>query len=211
MSPFFSRSSAALCVLPLALQAVACVWANGNPEIAPLRTEGNVVSALPLPPVGWSARIAPTPAEDDQLQSLRDAARLQRDASFATREAEHAACAGLSADDRDISPFFYRRDIQDVVPVRASEGPYPGRIEGAVVTFRRVEGLTPSRLQRLMDCQTARYEAAEYAAPEARWCPLAVRGVLAHVVRDGRGLKVRLLSGDPDAAAEAYVRALALR
>jgi hypothetical protein len=201
--PFFALSVAAV---------TACVWNNGNPEIVAPRIEDHVFSApaLPPPPIAWSARIAPSSAQVAELESLRSAARTRRLESLALREAEDSVCAGMADDDRDVSPFFYRQDIVDVQPLRAPAGSRPGRLEGTVVTFRRVEGLTPQRLQRLLDCQIARDTALEYVMPETPWCPLAVRGVLPHVVEGDRGLDVRLVSGDRDAAAEAYVRAVAL-
>jgi hypothetical protein len=199
--------------LALAAAAVtACVWTSGNPEIVAPIVEGNIVSAPPLAPptIAWSARIASTPERTAELESLRATARAHRLSSPALREAERTACAGMADDDLDVSVFFYREDIVDVQPLRAQGGAQPGRLEGAVVTFRRVEGLTATRLQRLMDCQVARDVALQYAAPETQWCPLAVPGVLAHVTLAERGLDVRLASGDRDAAAVTYERAVAL-
>jgi hypothetical protein len=201
--PFLALSAAA---------TTACVWTNGNLEIAPPRVEDGVFSAPP--PTGrisWSARIAPTAEEISLLASLRAAARTHRLESPAFREAERAACADLSDDDRDVSPFFYRDEIVDVQPLRAPGGSELGPLEGTVVTFRRVEGLTVGRLQRLMDCQVARDAALDDSAPETTWCPLAVPGVLADVLPSHRGLDVRLASAAPGGAEKAYLRAVALR
>jgi hypothetical protein len=208
-------ASTAIAALAALVGAVigACVWNNGNPEIVAPRIEGNLVSAPPLPPppVGWSAAIAGGSGEADTLGRLRATAQARRSMSPALREAEDTACAGLSDEDRDVSPFFYRRDIVDVLPLRAPGGEVPGRIVGAVVTFRRIEGLTAERLQRLVDCHAARAAALAYAAPEMQWCPLAVRGVVASVAVTERGLDVRLTASEPNAAAETYARAQALR
>jgi hypothetical protein len=203
LAPFVALSAAV---------ATACVWTSGNPEIVAPIVEGNLVSAPPLPPppIAWSARITSPPEEAMQLTTLRTASAAHRLASPALREAESSACTGLADDDVDVSPFFYRADIVDVQSLRAPGGAPPGRLEGAVVTFRRVEGLTAPRLQRLVDCQIARNVALKYLASETTWCPLAVPGVLAHVTSGDRGLDVRLASADPDAAAVAYERALAL-
>jgi hypothetical protein len=165
---------------------------------------------LPPPKIAWSARIATTDERTAALESLRAAARAERLASAALREAENAACAGMTGDDVDVSPFFYREDVVDVQALRAPGGEHPGRLEGAVVTFRRVEGLTAARLQRLMDCQIARDAALLDQAPETTWCPLAVPGVLAHVVPAESGLDVRVAAADPDGAAATYERAVAL-
>jgi hypothetical protein len=203
VAPFVALSAAAV---------TACVWSSGNPEIVAPNVEGKVFAApaSPPPPITWSARMASSPERRAQLESLREAARAHRLASPPLREAEATACAGLPEEDVDVSPFFYSQDIVDVQPLRASDSAQPGAIEGAVVTFRRVEGLTAPRLQRLLDCQTARDAALGYLAPEMTWCPLAVPGVLAHVTLAERGLDVRLASGDHDAAAETYERAVAL-
>jgi hypothetical protein len=196
-------------VAPVAfVLASACAWSSGNPPLVASPPADSPATALP--PVAWSARVEPATAEVRRLETLRAAARSHRAASPALREAESVACFGLSPDDRDLSPFFYDRDVVDAEPLRAPGAPYPGRLQGAVVTFRRVEGLTARRLQRLVDCQAARDRALQYSAPETTWCPLAVRGVMAHVALGERGLQVRLESDDPDAAAETFMRAEAL-
>lgn len=190
----------------------ACVWSNGNPQIVSPRVAGNLVSAPPLPPppIAWSATFGAS-GEADVLDRLRASAQVRRRVSPALRDAEDTACAGLSEDNRDVSPFFYGQDILDVVPLRAAAGAQAGRLVGAVVTFRRIEGLTVERLRRLVACHGARAAALDYAAPEMRWCPLAVRGVVASVVVTERGFDVRLTAADPSAAVETYARARALR
>jgi hypothetical protein len=185
---------------------------DGNLEVTAPRIEAHRFSSPPppAPPIAWSTGIAPAPGEEARQAVLREAARLDRTWSRPLLEAEREACQGLSGDDRDISPFFHDRDVVDVQPLRAPAGSAPGRLEGALVIFRRVEGLTTGRLQRLMDCQSARDLALEYAMPETQWCPLAVRGVVARVEPDERGLRVVLSARDPDAAVETYGRAMAL-
>lgn len=189
----------------------ACVWTSGNPEPVTTHDEHITLVAARLPPaIAWAARIAPTPQQATQLEALRDAARSHRIASPAVRAAEGTACAGLGDDDRDVTPFFYRDDIVDVQPLRGPDGALPGRLEGAAVTFRRVEGLSADRMQRLVDCQIARDAALEYRVPEVGWCPLAVAGTLARVAISEGGLEVRMAATSADAATETYVRAVAL-
>lgn len=200
---------------PIALLAAAalasCVWTNGNPEPVAPSNETLVLAAPPAPSdIMWSARIAPTSKQAADLAVLRAAAQSHRTASPAVRVAERAACAGMGDDDRDVTPFFYRDDIMDVQPLRAADGTLPGRLEGAVVTFRRLEGLSAERLQRLVYCQIARNAALEYRVPEVEWCPLAVRGALARVSDTEHGLDVRIVAADASAARETYVRAIAL-
>ncbi len=189
----------------------ACVWTSGNPEpVTPHDERITVVASRPPTAIAWAARIAPTPQQAAQLEALRDAARSHRMASPAVRAAEGTACAGLGDDDRDVTPFFYRDDVVDVQPLRGPDGALPGRLEGAAVTFRRVEGLSQERMQRLVDCQIARDAALEYRVPEVGWCPLAVAGTLARVADSESGLDVRLVAASADAATETYVRAVAL-
>jgi hypothetical protein len=207
-APASARRAASLLFL---LLGAACVWVDGNPEIAAPRIEDHEFSSLPppVPPIAWSAGTAP-PAEEQRVAALREAARLDRAKSPLLVAAERAECQGLSDDDRDVSPFFHVRDVVDVEPLRAPAGTTPGRLEGAMVIFRRIEGLTAARLQRMTDCQSARDVALGYAAPEIQWCPLAVRGVVAHVEPDERGLRVLLSATGPDGAVETYGRAMAL-
>lgn len=189
----------------------ACVWTSGNPEpVTPHDEHITLVAPRPPTAIAWAARIAPTPLQTTQLEALRDAARSHRIASPAVRAAEGTACAGLGDDDRDVTPFFYRDDVIDVQPLRGHDGALPGRLEGAAVTFRRVEGLSPERMQRLVDCQIARDAALEYRVPEVGWCPLAVAGTLARVAVSESGLEVRIVAANADAATETYVRAVAL-
>jgi len=193
------------------LLAGACVWVDGNPEVSAPRIDDHMFSSPPPavpPPIAWSPRI--TPEEEARRAALREAARSDRTRSPALVEAEREACQGLSDDDRDISPFFYVRDVVDVQPLRAPAALVPAPLEGALVIFRRVEGLTVARLQRLVDCHAARDAALAYAAPETRWCPLAVRGVVARVEPDERGLGVALSALGLDAAVVTYGRAMAL-
>jgi hypothetical protein len=97
-----------------------------------------------------------------------------------------------------------------VQSLRASGGSRPGQLDGAVVTFRRVEGLTARHLQRALDCQVARNVALRYSAADTRWCPLAVRGVRARAELTERGMEVRLEADDADEVTETYARAVAL-
>lgn len=195
----------------LAASLGACVWTSGNPEPSTPHDEQVTLMAPRAPAdIAWAARMAPTPQQASQLEALRDAARAHRIASAAVRAAESTACGGLGNDDRDVSPFFYRDDVVDVQPLRAGDGTVPGRLDGAAVTFRRVEGLSAARMQRLVDCQIARDLALEYRVPEVPWCPLAVAGTLAWVADAERGLEVRMAAASADAATETYLRARAL-
>jgi hypothetical protein len=190
----------------------SCVWVNGSPQLAAPAVEDRVVwaPAMPLPSIAWTTHAPPTRDQSARLEALRAEAKEHRLASEALRSVEASACSGLADDDRDVSPFFHVDDIVDVQPLRGHGRGDPGHLEGAVVTFRSVEGLTPARLQGLIDCQIARDAALAFAAPETSWCPLAVRGVRVRVVRHDRGLDVELSSADADAAVETYSRALAL-
>jgi hypothetical protein len=192
--------------------ASTCVWSNGTPVLAAPVIEDHIISAPPplIPEVAWSDDIGTSRGDTDELRYLTLVARTRRDESPRLREAERVHCAGMSEEEKDVSPFFHRGDFVDVAPLQAHDGDVPGRLEGAVVTFRRVEGLTAERLQRDLACQAARYASVDHAEAAWRWCPLEVRDVTATVVESARGLEVRLVALDAETAAETYFRAQSL-
>jgi hypothetical protein len=139
------------------------------------------------------------------LEHSRRAAE-HRAASRELRDAEARACAGLSAYDRDTSPFAHTEDILRV----ESLGRGHGTLEGAVVTFRAVPGMSAAWLQRVIDCHLARNEAMGHDVPEMPYCPLVPRGVSATVSQTEDGVTVTIRSSDSEGAIEVYRRAKAL-
>ena len=162
----------------------------------------------------WGDVVNPTEEHLKRADELRKAAADHRAASRALREAEARACAGLSPEDRDISPFAHTEDIASVEPLYRSGNPVEGwhdtRLRGAVVTFRAVPGLTAPWLQRLVDCHLARNAALGHDAPEMSFCPLQPRDVTARVTESGAGIAVAIDSDKAETAREVLQRARSL-
>jgi hypothetical protein len=175
----------------------------------------------------WTDVTNPSQEHQADAEKHRKMAADHRAASQALRDAEARACVGLSNDDRDISPFEHRQDIQDVTSTYLRGNPNienvapsyvhvsgksPGdHLVGATVTFRAVPGLTAEWLQRVVDCHIARNNALGNVVPEMAYCPLVPKGVSAKVSSAGNGFAVQVESSDPKAAEEILRRATALK
>jgi hypothetical protein len=145
------------------------------------------------------------------VDAHRETAARHRAASAALRNAEVAACVGLSENDRDTSPFEHTGDIAGVEPYIKDEyfgeSGFIKRQAGAVVMFRAVPGMTAEWLQRLVDCHLARNAALGHVIPEMPACPLVPRGVGAHVQSTGNGFAVEIEANDAGTAREILARA----
>jgi hypothetical protein len=161
----------------------------------------------------WTSTAHPTAEDQRQANELRKAAADHRAASQALRDAEAQACVGLSNDDRDMSPFAHREDVASVEPlyeqVTSGKGPR-AKMEGAVVTFRAVPGMTAQWLQRLADCHLARNAALGHDVPEMPYCPLVPKGVTATVTPTATGFAVAIRAEDTETANEVLRRARTL-
>jgi len=149
----------------------------------------------------WQSVVNPT---DSQLREARQHERVadeRRARSQALRFAEARACSGLSAADRDTSPFAHRDDILGVSPLP----------RGAVVVFKHVPTLTAAYLQRIIDCHIARNDALGHDVPEMSYCPLVPRDVTATVTPVHDGFAVTIESTDDGAVREVQSRAEALK
>jgi hypothetical protein len=164
----------------------------------------------------WTSVRSGTPAERSAAEARRKRAAQQRAASPALREAEARACSGVHPDDLHTSPFEHVEDIARIVVLR-SRWQSPGRgfrgsrPTGALVTFRRAEGMTVDSLQRVVDCHLARNAALGHAVPELPSCPLVPRGVRAQVSSTSAGLAVTLQATHPRAGREIARRVRSLR
>jgi hypothetical protein len=161
----------------------------------------------------WTSTTNPTATHLDDANKHRKAAADHRAASQALRDAEASACVGLSDNDRDMSPFDHREDIASVQPlnlnVSSGRGQYM-RMEGAVITFRAVPGMTAQWLQRVVDCHLARNAALGHDVPEMPYCPLVPKGVTAKVTATDSGFAVAVRSEDSDTSKDVLRRAQAL-
>jgi len=154
----------------------------------------------------WSSN--PTEKELRAAQEHRKAAAEHRKASAALRDAEAKACAGVSPDDRDISPFHHATDIALVEVIGT-----PGKETGAQVLFRDVPGVTLEGLRRQLNCHIARNAALGHVVPEMPYCPLVPRDVEVTVTKgpEARGFVVRIESENPSSASEVVKRARMLK
>jgi hypothetical protein len=158
----------------------------------------------------WTSTAHPTAEDLRQASEYRKAAADHRAASQALRDAEAQACAGLSDEDRDTSPFGHRDDIANVAPLYGQVSSGKGqqaRMEGAVVAFRAVPGMTAPWLQRVVDCHLARNAALGHDVPEMPYCPLVPKGVTATVTPTPAGFAIAVRSEDIETANEVLRRA----
>ena len=156
--------------------------------------------------VCWSSTTNPTKEHLESAEEHRRRAADHRAASQALRDAEARACAGISERDRDQSPFAHREDIAAVSPLyKADWG--PGRLEGAVVTFRAVPGMKAEWLQRIVDCHLARAASLGHVVSEMPYCPLVPKGVTATVRSAPAGFAVEIRAAHAEDAGEVWRRA----
>lgn len=160
----------------------------------------------------WSSLANPTAEHLKAAEQHRKMAADHRAASQALRDAEASACAGLSEQDRDMSPFAHREDIAGVAALESKSSLKPAvtRREGAIVTFRATPGLTAQWLQRIVTCHLARSAAMGHVMPEMPYCPLVPKDVSASVTATDTGFAVAIRSDDPEVAREIFKRAEAL-
>jgi hypothetical protein len=161
----------------------------------------------------WTSVSNPTAQHASDAEKHRELAKKHRAASAALASAEASACAGIAEDDRDISPFYHREDIQSVSPytenVKSGKGSV-SKVVGATVVFRAVPGMTAEWLQRLVDCHVARAAAAGHQMPEMDYCPLEPKGAKAKVTSAGNGFAVNVYADDDNTVEEIKKRAFAL-
>jgi hypothetical protein len=162
----------------------------------------------------WTSVSNPTAEHAEHAKHHRELAQKHRQASSALAEAEARVCAGLSEEDRDMSPFHHREDIESVSPLIEELGSGKGVAKkdvGATIVFRAVPGLTAEWLQRVIDCHLARAASMGHAMPEMSYCPLVPKGVKAKVESAGNGFSVRVSGDDAATIAEIKKRAAALK
>ena len=164
----------------------------------------------------WTSRGNPTEKYQKLSTQARELAARHRAASAALRDAEAQVCAGISDEDRDLSPFANRKDIRSVGDLTETEGGGEGtfveRVAGLQVVFRATPGLSAEWLQRVVDCHLARNAVIghEAAAHEMDYCPLTLRGVAARVSSTGDGFAISIRSNDQKVVEELRRRGRAL-
>lgn len=161
-------------------------------------------STMPHPQICWTVIVNPTEWQLRAAEDHRRRAADHRAGSAALRDAEARACVGIADADRDISPFARVEDIAGVEPLRASNG---GPVVGALVTFRARPGLTADRLQRVVDCHSARSAVLGHTMAGMPDCPLAPAGLTARVTSTANGLVVAIRAGTPSVGRDVLERA----
>jgi hypothetical protein len=152
----------------------------------------------------------PTKEELTHAKEHRKVAAAHRAGSQALADAEARACAGLSEEDRDTSPFDHASDIASVTPLESKPIVGKAKVEGATVTFRSLDGGSAEWLQRVVDCHLARNTALGNNVPEMPNCPLVLKNITARVSGTEAGFSVAIRSDDPQTAQEVLRRANAL-
>jgi hypothetical protein len=161
----------------------------------------------------WTSTSNPTAQHSDDAKHHHELAAKHRAAAAALTDAEKSACAGISDEDRDTSPFYHREDIQSVSPLTETVKSGKSSTQkdvGATVVFRAVPGMTAEWLQRVVDCHLARAGAVGHDMPEMSYCPLMPKGVKAKVTSAGNGFAVNLSADDAATVAEIKKRTQAL-
>ena len=144
---------------------------------------------------------------NSEAKKLREMAVHHRAAAKALRDAEERACEGMSAKDRDKSPFLRGAEIRSVSQLRGMFGEAGEDFAGATIVFRAEPGVTAEWLQRVVDCHLARDAAVGSDTSEMAMCPLAIPGVGATVASFADGFAVEVLSDNDATAAEIWRRA----
>jgi hypothetical protein len=157
----------------------------------------------------WSSEVNPTATHLEKARRYQALAEKQRAQSEKLRNVEGQACVGVSEMDRDASPFSHPEDVAAVAPLKSTGS--PARLEGALIAFQSVEGMTAPRLERLVTCHLARNACLDDGAKDVAYCPLALKNVKASVTQTADGLfAVAVRSDDPAVAEEVLRRAQAL-
>jgi hypothetical protein len=160
--------------------------------------------------VCWKSTENPTEEHKKTAEEHRELAAKHRAASQALLDAETRACKDIPEEDRDMSPFSRREDIQSVSQLREETMVGKGKTAkdaGATVVFRATPGLTAEWLQRIVDCHIARNAAVGHDMPEMSDCPLVPKEVQAKVRSVGDGFAVDVRSDNAETAAEIWKRA----
>lgn len=157
----------------------------------------------------WTSFRNPTKTQFDQARQHRELAEKHRVASQALRDAEARSCAGIPAEERDVSPFFHTEDIIRVEKIGAES--HGDVLVGVRVVFRPLPGMTADWLQRVVDCHVARNAAVGFEHLHMEYCPLAAKGVTAVVRPVGDGLAVEIRPSDEGGSRQVDLRTAALR
>lgn len=154
----------------------------------------------------------PTPVAQKQVNMHWKMATEHYLAARDLQMAELHACAGLSEEERGMSPFAHRADIEGVDPLYEGFSLRQGGAKevGAAVLLRPAAGMTAQTLQRIVDCHIAHHAVLGPDLPRESRCPLMLPGVVATVTSTAGTLAIAMRSDREDTAQEVGRRAMAL-
>ena len=182
----------------LLLVLVGCATTGTNPHDMSASAHETAATGEDQLAIAWAS------ADRDEMTKHMRIAAEHRAASQALRDAEAVACAGVSEEDRAMSPLEHRADIVRVE--RKMIGARSPHLFGAVVTLRAVPGLTAPALDKLVRCHIARGAVLGHDVPEMPTCPLVLRDVEASVSAGNGTLRVEVTSWTPEVANEIWRR-----
>jgi hypothetical protein len=157
----------------------------------------------------WTSEAHPSDKQKADAEAHLQHAEKHRAAAQALRDAEAAACSGMSLADIATSPFYHREEIVSVAKVNVAAAQTIDQstiLAGGQAVFRAMPGLTAEWLQRLVQCHQARAAAVGFDIPELSYCPLALKGARASVTSVGDGFAISVTADDPATVAEIWRR-----
>ena len=149
-------------------------------------------------------------ARDHEVEAERQRliAAQHRAAAARLRSNQAEACNNLPDEDRTARPFETREDLLAVreLPDYSRTGKAASQRGGVTVLLREQPGMSPERLERVLQCDAAR-AMVEGGADRTPW---AVPGAQASVVQTNVGLLVEVTANDRTTAQEIARRAALL-
>jgi hypothetical protein len=154
-----------------------------------------IVEEYETPPAGETVPVSLQPASAEATTPATGAT------ASATGTTVAAACAGVPADRRGVSPFARREQIEQVVPITDE-----GQLIGARTVFRKGIGITADGMRKQIACEKARYSAAGPIADKPA-DPTLVEGAKVEVLDRGGRVEVSVTTPTPDQAQVVLARA----
>lgn len=212
----------------LILGAVACAHPGTSPEDMGAQeheraaqeaiSQAQHLGERPCPPTtsatAQTSAICWTPAATSDAQKALALDRAQqlaaahRRAAAELRTAADAACEGVGDVDRNASPFSHLEDLDGARPLLGPQAPKTGTtpVLGVTVFIKPLPGLTPERLQRVVNCHLAQNALLGHPVEADPDCPLVPAGVSASVRSAGDRFAVEIKGSSPEVVQEITAR-----
>jgi hypothetical protein len=181
------------------LDSVAC----GDRALSDQTTSGGepVTRWVPC----WSTGNEAASAHEQAAERLRDEARQHRATARALVEVERTFCAILAEDELTHTPLYHRHDILAVE--RYEED---GKLLGARIVWRPVEGLTSDYLRQALLCHRARMATLGYPTTYMPYDPSMLAATHIAIGPRAGQLVLTVRADDDVTAAVVWSRAQAL-